>query len=248
MFDGIHMNIKRLSAQQKVSAIVTIVLLFILLVAKNAIPVFFFAVGIVGVVISACSIYANANADSNTSCNRPHASSATPDKPAQHFNFHSQGNFILPVTPKHDDTPEHKWAWATSPCSLSLLLSINGVVSSPVAYFTDERNDEYIAIIGLGADMYFKFHKSMQTRMVELLPEVHKRSKLSELDKKITEYLWNLFCEVLPLIQRDDEFHNLITREKCEGTGPIKLFIGILKLAASYTDEKCHNPVLNKLG
>ncbi len=96
--------------------------------------------------------------------------------------------------------------------------------------------------------MYFKFHKSMQTRMVDLLPEVHKRSKLSELDKKITEYLWNLFCEVLPLIQRDDEFHNLIAREKCEGTGPIKLFIGILKLAASYTDEKCHNPVLDKLG
>lgn len=242
------MNIKRLSPQQKVSAFVTIVLLLILLVSKNSIPVIFFAIGVIGVVISACSIVLSAGLASDLDDKGDQAHIAPAGKPPQHFNFHSPGNFILPTTPKHSDTPEHKWAWATSPCPLSLLLSLNGIVPSPVAYFTDERNKDYISIIGLGADMYFKFHKSMSTRMIDLLKEVHKQSRLSEIDKKITEYLWKLFCEVLPLIQRDEEFRNLISRERCEGTGPIKLFIGILKLAASYTDEKCHDPVLNKLG
>ena len=232
---------KQLPPHLLVPASVTSILFVILLVTKDSIPVFFFAFGIIGVVISSCYIVMVTTKKWEEDNKRNNIPPAPATKPEQHFNFSVQDSFVLPEPPKSEDTPEHKWSWATGPCPVALILSLNKITPFAIAYFSDKKINSLLSAIEFGAESYFKVNKSRPIKMTDFGQSLIARTKLDEIDKNVTCYLWQFFCEVFYLVQSDERFQKLIREAKCEGTGPVRQFLGILKLSIKFLGASSSN-------
>ena len=228
-----------------IPASVTSLLVLILYIAKDSIPLFFFVAGIVGVVVSTGYIVVATTRQWEKDDKQVNKQNAAHLECAQQFNFSVQDGFVLPASPKSDDTAEKKISWATIACPAALAVSLNKVTPFTASYFTDEKMQENLNVIRLGAEMHFKYNANGAIKMVDFGINALDKANLTSVDKRVILFLWRFFCEAFHLVLSDEKLQELIRNDKGTEQGAIRLFVGILKLALSYLSGKSQWPSLN---